>query len=207
VTCRACELAIALWLLVVTICQWPIDPITNPNPAYSHSYTWQSQTYFQDSCQLKTPRLSKWKVIPLRAEKTILTLEIASLFKHKYDWKGLQLLEDFSKEGLPVRRGTALIPHTEMRAAGCISDRGGEGWLQSGVGRIWSRAVILTWCLLHENGSFGSPLSNNMTSHSISSWNVTMDYFSRSYATEEIFPSVYQFNRQIFEPLPFGIRS
>jgi hypothetical protein len=41
VKCRVCELAIALQLLVLTICEFSTDPITNPNPVYSHSYTWQ----------------------------------------------------------------------------------------------------------------------------------------------------------------------
>jgi hypothetical protein len=35
------ELARVLLLLVVTICKCSINPINNPNPAYSHSYTWQ----------------------------------------------------------------------------------------------------------------------------------------------------------------------
>jgi hypothetical protein len=59
-----CELAIALWLLVATICKLSINPITNPNPVYSHSYTWQywidiikfsSQfMFFEDkTCRLK----------------------------------------------------------------------------------------------------------------------------------------------------------
>jgi hypothetical protein len=33
VNCRVCELAIALWLLVVMICKLSINPITNPNPS------------------------------------------------------------------------------------------------------------------------------------------------------------------------------
>jgi hypothetical protein len=41
VNCRVCESAIALQLLVVTIYKWSTNPITNPNPVYSHSYTWQ----------------------------------------------------------------------------------------------------------------------------------------------------------------------
>jgi hypothetical protein len=36
-----CELAIALELLVVTICKCSINPIINPNPIYSHSYMCQ----------------------------------------------------------------------------------------------------------------------------------------------------------------------
>jgi hypothetical protein len=39
VNCRLCELPIALELLVVTICKTSINPITNPNPVISHSYT------------------------------------------------------------------------------------------------------------------------------------------------------------------------
>jgi hypothetical protein len=41
VTCRVCESAVALELLVVTICKCSRNPITNPNPVYSHSVTWQ----------------------------------------------------------------------------------------------------------------------------------------------------------------------
>jgi hypothetical protein len=39
VNCRVCELAKALYLLVVTICKCSINPITNPNPVFSHPYT------------------------------------------------------------------------------------------------------------------------------------------------------------------------
>jgi hypothetical protein len=39
VNCRVCELTIVLQLLVVTICKWSINPVTNPNPVYSHSTT------------------------------------------------------------------------------------------------------------------------------------------------------------------------
>jgi hypothetical protein len=39
VNCGVCELTIALQLLVITISKCSINPITNPNPAYSHSYT------------------------------------------------------------------------------------------------------------------------------------------------------------------------
>jgi hypothetical protein len=39
VNCIVCELAIALQLLVVTICKCSINAITNPNPGCSHSYT------------------------------------------------------------------------------------------------------------------------------------------------------------------------
>jgi hypothetical protein len=38
---RVCELATALQLLVVMMCKWSVTPITNPNPDYSQSYTWQ----------------------------------------------------------------------------------------------------------------------------------------------------------------------
>jgi hypothetical protein len=38
VNCWVDELAIALKLLVVTICKCPIKPITNPKPVYSHLY-------------------------------------------------------------------------------------------------------------------------------------------------------------------------
>jgi hypothetical protein len=41
VNCRVFELAIALYLHVVTICKCSVCPITNPNPVYSHSYTWR----------------------------------------------------------------------------------------------------------------------------------------------------------------------
>jgi hypothetical protein len=41
VNCSVCELAIALYLLVVSICKCSINPITNPNPARSHSHTWE----------------------------------------------------------------------------------------------------------------------------------------------------------------------
>jgi hypothetical protein len=44
VNCRECELAIALYLLIVTICKCSTNPITNPNPVYSHSHTWQYPT-------------------------------------------------------------------------------------------------------------------------------------------------------------------
>jgi hypothetical protein len=39
VNCRMCELAIALWLLVVTIWKCSINSITNPNPVYIHCNT------------------------------------------------------------------------------------------------------------------------------------------------------------------------
>jgi hypothetical protein len=41
VNCRVCELAVALELLVATICKNSVNSTTNPNPVYSHSYTWQ----------------------------------------------------------------------------------------------------------------------------------------------------------------------
>jgi hypothetical protein len=37
--CRMCEWAIALLLLAVPICKSSINPITNPNPLYSHNHT------------------------------------------------------------------------------------------------------------------------------------------------------------------------
>jgi hypothetical protein len=37
VNCRVCELVIAPYLLVITICKCSINPIINPNPVYSHS--------------------------------------------------------------------------------------------------------------------------------------------------------------------------
>jgi hypothetical protein len=39
VNCTVCESAIALELLVVTICKIVINPITNPDPVCIHSYT------------------------------------------------------------------------------------------------------------------------------------------------------------------------
>jgi hypothetical protein len=39
VHCRMCEIETALYLRVVTICKCSINPITNSNPVYSHSYT------------------------------------------------------------------------------------------------------------------------------------------------------------------------
>jgi hypothetical protein len=33
VNCRVCELATALWLLLVTFCKSSVNPITNPNPS------------------------------------------------------------------------------------------------------------------------------------------------------------------------------
>jgi hypothetical protein len=38
VNCRVCELAIALWLLVVTTCKCSINPIASQNPIDNHSY-------------------------------------------------------------------------------------------------------------------------------------------------------------------------
>jgi hypothetical protein len=35
-SCRACELAISLQLIVVTICESPINSITNTNAVFSH---------------------------------------------------------------------------------------------------------------------------------------------------------------------------
>jgi hypothetical protein len=35
------ELAIEIQLLIVIICKCSTNPITNPNPVYRHSYTWQ----------------------------------------------------------------------------------------------------------------------------------------------------------------------
>jgi hypothetical protein len=37
VNCGVCELAIALYFLVVMICKCSINPITNPHPVYNHS--------------------------------------------------------------------------------------------------------------------------------------------------------------------------
>jgi hypothetical protein len=37
--CRVCESVIALELLVVMICKWLINSVTNPNTICSHSYT------------------------------------------------------------------------------------------------------------------------------------------------------------------------
>jgi hypothetical protein len=37
VNCRVCELAIAPKLLVVAICKCSMNPVTNPQPVYSHS--------------------------------------------------------------------------------------------------------------------------------------------------------------------------
>jgi hypothetical protein len=39
--CRVCELTLALQLFLITFCKRLINPITNPNPVYGHSYTWQ----------------------------------------------------------------------------------------------------------------------------------------------------------------------
>jgi hypothetical protein len=39
VICKGWRLAIVLRLLVVTLCKWSIDPISNQNPVYSHAYT------------------------------------------------------------------------------------------------------------------------------------------------------------------------
>jgi hypothetical protein len=55
VNCRACELAIALQLLVVAICKRSTNAITNPNLVYSHSYTWQQ---IPSGLLVKTIRLS-----------------------------------------------------------------------------------------------------------------------------------------------------
>jgi hypothetical protein len=41
VDCRVCELVTALQLLVVTICKCSVNPITIPNPIYSHTNTCQ----------------------------------------------------------------------------------------------------------------------------------------------------------------------
>jgi hypothetical protein len=37
VKCKVCELAIALWLLVIPNIKSAINPITNPNPVYSRT--------------------------------------------------------------------------------------------------------------------------------------------------------------------------
>jgi hypothetical protein len=57
VNCRACELAIALSLLVVTTCKCSVNPITNPTPyivhihentcAYTHTHTHTHLLWFQ----------------------------------------------------------------------------------------------------------------------------------------------------------------
>jgi hypothetical protein len=39
VNCRVCDLTIALWLLAVTFCTSSVNPISNPNPVYSHTHT------------------------------------------------------------------------------------------------------------------------------------------------------------------------
>jgi hypothetical protein len=39
VNCRVCDLATVLYLIEVTICNCSINPLTNPNPVYSHSRT------------------------------------------------------------------------------------------------------------------------------------------------------------------------
>jgi hypothetical protein len=44
VNCWVCKLATAVKLLIVAICKLSLNPITNPNPVYSHSYTWQHHT-------------------------------------------------------------------------------------------------------------------------------------------------------------------
>jgi hypothetical protein len=44
VNCSVCELVTVLHLLVVTICKWSVNPITNPNPIYSNSYVPQYWT-------------------------------------------------------------------------------------------------------------------------------------------------------------------
>jgi hypothetical protein len=55
---RAHELARALQLLVVTICKCAINPVTNRNPVYSHSYTWQySWEAYNRSTSQKFPAL------------------------------------------------------------------------------------------------------------------------------------------------------
>jgi hypothetical protein len=45
VNCVVCEIAIALYLLVVATGKWLINPITNPNPNFNHLYTWQYYVY------------------------------------------------------------------------------------------------------------------------------------------------------------------
>jgi hypothetical protein len=37
-----------LYLVVVTICKWLINPITNPNPVFSHWNTWQYIIFFRN---------------------------------------------------------------------------------------------------------------------------------------------------------------
>jgi hypothetical protein len=54
VNCRVCELVRVQQLLAVMICKCSINPTTNPNPIYSHSYTWQyyKKFYTQDGFKL-----------------------------------------------------------------------------------------------------------------------------------------------------------
>jgi hypothetical protein len=47
---RVCEFAIALQLLVFKICKCSINPLTNQNPIYSHSYTWQYYLLSSNTC-------------------------------------------------------------------------------------------------------------------------------------------------------------
>jgi hypothetical protein len=60
VKCWVCELTIALWSLVVTICKCSINPINNPNPVYSQSYTQQYITHILYGISDKLIMLNIW---------------------------------------------------------------------------------------------------------------------------------------------------
>jgi hypothetical protein len=55
-----CDLAIALQLLVVTICKWSINSITNPNLIYSHAYMWHYFSFFKNPVSNSRLYSAKW---------------------------------------------------------------------------------------------------------------------------------------------------
>jgi hypothetical protein len=59
---RVCDLAIALWLLVVMIHKCSINPITNPNPVYSHTHTCDNIKVKRALCLITTTwgRAAPW---------------------------------------------------------------------------------------------------------------------------------------------------
>jgi hypothetical protein len=65
-----CKPVWLLELLVVTICvyKYSVNPITNPNPVYSHSYMWQ---YMYQICSLLVTKWSKVLTVFARLDAVI----------------------------------------------------------------------------------------------------------------------------------------
>jgi hypothetical protein len=60
VNCRVCELAIALQLVVVTICKCAVNSIINSNLVYHHSITWQNVNTITYILDISHPSVFVW---------------------------------------------------------------------------------------------------------------------------------------------------